>query len=196
MSTTTSEVRVSSTRARRCAVAALVGLSLAAGAARATEVGYERRYGVGLVVGDPTGLSGKAWVGPTNAIDVGVGDAGYGYGYRGGCFRDVDGRPVCDRVWGQRSLSVHADFLWQSKIVRASAVQLDWHVGGGARALFVGDPCGFDCWDLGVRAPVGLDLAFTRPDFLEVFLELAPAIYFVPAAFFGFDGGLGARAYF
>jgi len=41
-----------------------------------------------------------------------------------------------------------------------------------------------------------LDLAFARPDFLEIFLEIAPAVYVVPAAFFAFDGGLGARAYF
>jgi hypothetical protein len=189
-----SRVRIRGKLSKVLAAVALVALSLGGRAAAATEVGYQRQYGLGLVVGDPTGLSGKAWVGPTNAIDAGFG--GYGYGYRGGCFRDAAGRPVCDRAWGERTTSIHADYLWQSKLVRQAVVQLDWHIGAGARALFVGAPCAGDCWDVGVRAPLGLDLAFTRPSFLEVFLELAPAVYFVPSAFLGFDGGLGARAYF
>jgi hypothetical protein len=162
--------------------------------AHVTEVGYGRHYGIGLMVGDPTGISAKAWIGETNAIDAGVGD--YGFGYRGGCFRDAAGRPVCDRGWGDRTLSVHVDYLWQSKIARFPAAQLDWHVGAGARTLFYSAPCAADCWALGGRVPFGLDLAFARPDFLEIFLEIAPAVYVVPAAFFAFDGGLGARAYF
>lgn len=73
--------------------------------------------------------------------------------------------------------------------------QLDWHIGGGARALFLTDPCSVDCWDLGVRGPVGLDVTFARPSFLEVFFELAPALYLVPAAFFSFEGAFGVRGY-
>jgi hypothetical protein len=184
------------TATTRFALVAAVSSLLAAGcrSAHATEVGYARRYGVGLMLGDTNGVSGKAWIASTNAIDAGVGD--YGYGLRGGCFRDVDGRPICDRGWGQHGLSVHADYLWQSKLVQGAAAQLDWHIGAGARTLFLGDPCAFDCWDLGVRAPLGLDLTFARPSFLEIFLELAPGLYVVPSAFFAFDGALGARAYF
>ena len=173
---------------------ATLALPLAALPAHATEVGYGKRYGAGIVLGDPTGLSGKVWLGPTNAIDVGLG--GYGYGYRGGCFRDAADRTVCDRGWGQRTLSVHADYLWQSKIVAGAVAQLDWHLGAGARALFLNDPCAFDCWEAGARAPVGLDVTFARPSFLEVFLEVAPALYLIPSTFFGFEGALGVRAYF
>ena len=48
---------------------------LVAGArpASATEVGYGRKIGLGFVLGDPTGLSGKYWVGPTNAFDFALG---------------------------------------------------------------------------------------------------------------------------
>ena len=182
------------TLAATLVAAGTLALPMGVSTAHATEVGYGRRYGVGIILGDPTGVSGKAWLTSTNAIDIGLG--GYGYGYRGGCFRDAAGRPVCDRGWGQRTLSVHADYLWQSKIVAGAVAQLDWHLGAGARALFLNDPCAFDCWEAGVRAPVGLDVTFTRPSFLEVFFELAPALYLIPSAFFGFDGGLGARAYF
>jgi spore germination protein YaaH len=37
---------------------------------------------LGGVVGDPTGLSGKLWLGPTNAIDLGVGFYGYSWPVR------------------------------------------------------------------------------------------------------------------
>src|SRR5580765_2755709 len=92
-----------------------LALSSVPGTAHATEVGYGRNYGLGVILGDPTGISGKAWVASTNAIDVGLG--AYGYGYRGGCFQDAAGRTVCDHGWGRRTLSIHADYLWQSKIV-------------------------------------------------------------------------------
>ena len=49
------------TRILAILIAAVSGIG---GAARATEVGYSRHYGVGAVVGDPTGLSGKVWIGP------------------------------------------------------------------------------------------------------------------------------------
>lgn len=35
-----------------------------------------------------------------------------------------------------------------------------------------------------------------RPNFLEVFFELAPAFYADPAAFLSFEGALGVRGYF
>jgi hypothetical protein len=182
------------TKMWRTAAIAIAAVVCASGVARATEVGYSRQYGVGAQVGDPTGLSGKIWVGQTNAIDLGIGF--YGYGYRGGCFTDRDGRLVCDHRYGYGSTSVHADYLWESKLVSGSKAQLDWHIGAGARALFIGDPCGSGCWDVGVRGPIGLDLTFTQPSFLEVFLELAPAFYLVPGAFFAMEGGLGVRGYF
>ena len=165
----------------------------AGGVAHATEVGYSRQYGLGAVVGDPTGLSGKLWVGPTNAIDLGVGF--YGYGFRGGCFRDRDGRAICDRRYGHGSTSIHVDYLWQSKLIDARRSS----TGTSARArasFFLGDPCAYDCWDVGVRAPIGLDLTFSQPSFLEVFMELAPVFYLAPATFLALEGGLGVRGYF
>src|SRR5262245_25198408 len=105
-------------RTRRTFAIAIAAVVCAGGVAHATEVGYSRHYGVGAVVGDPTGLSGKAWVGPTNAIDLGLGF--YGYGFRGGCFRDRDGRPVCDRRYGYGSTSLHVDYLWESKILEGA----------------------------------------------------------------------------
>lgn len=173
---------------------ALIALGTCARPARATEVGIQRQYGVGVMLGDPTGLSGKAWLSRTSAIDAGLG--AYAWGPPGNCVRGGPAPAVCAHGWDQSTISVHADYLWEWKLIEGRVAQLDWHLGGGARALFVSGPCVGDCWDLGARAPVGLDLTFQQPTFLEVFLELAPAFYVVPVAFLSFEGAFGVRGYF
>ena len=54
------------------ALVAMSFLAVMAGSAQATEVGYDRKFGLGVVLGAPR-LPGKAWVAPTNAIDFGLG---------------------------------------------------------------------------------------------------------------------------
>jgi len=152
-----------------------------------TEVGYGRKFGLGFMVGDPTGLTGKLWVAPTNAIDFGVGFWGYGV-YN--CGRGLP----CDR-FGYHAGTLNVDYLWQSNIVRGPA-QLDWHIGAGARSIWYSG-CAGDCFALAGRMPVGVDLMFANPAMLELFLDLAPTLYFVPQlAALGVEGALGARFYF
>src|SRR5262245_33695157 len=149
-------------------------------AAQATEVGYARKAGLGFVLGDPTGISGKLWVGSTNALDAGLGFWGYGVNDR--CATDNQGRIVCDR-FGYSNGTLNIDYLWQSNIVRGTA-QLDWHIGGGGRAIWYGGGCN-NCVAFGARAPLGLDLMFQNPGFLELFFELAPILYVFPGPDFG-----------
>jgi hypothetical protein len=161
---------------------------LAAGArsASATEVGYSRKIGLGFVLGDPTGLSGKYWVGPTNAFDFALGFTNYGAGIGAACYRDANGVEHCQ---GYFNTSINIDYLWQSNIVRGGA-QLDWYIGGGGRVLIFGGS-GFN---LGIRMPVGVALMLNNPNFLEFFFELAPAFYIYNGL--TFEGGLGMRVYF
>jgi hypothetical protein len=167
----------------------LAGLLLAVSArpAHATEVGYGRKVGLGFVLGDPTGLSGKIWVGSTNAIDVGLGFTNYGAGFGPACYRDNNGFEHCQ---GYFDTSINVDYLWQSNIVRGNA-QLDWYIGAGGRVILFGGR-GFDA---AARAPIGLALMFNNPGFLEVFFELVPALYLIPPGF-TIEGGLGVRFYF
>ena len=72
---------------KRTILTALFAVSLLAaigGKADATEVGYGRKFGLGVVIGDPTGLTAKWWIAPTNALDFGLGFWGYGVNNR--CF--------------------------------------------------------------------------------------------------------------
>jgi hypothetical protein len=169
-----------------CAIVVAALLFGTARNASATEVGYGRKFGIGFMLGDPTGLSAKLWVGPTNSLDFGLGFWGYGFD---NC---AAGRTPCDH-FGYHAGSFHADYLWQSNIVRGQA-QLDWHIGPGARMIWFGG-CAGDCFALAARVPIGVDLMFNNPSFLEVFFELAPTLYLVPFADFGIEGALGVRFY-
>jgi len=46
------------------------------------------------------------------------------------------------------------------------------------------------------RVPLGIAATFRRLDFLEAYLEVAPAIVIIPPLDFTIDVGLGVRAYF
>jgi hypothetical protein len=179
---------------KRTIVSALVAASLLAifaQSAQATEVGYNRKFGLGVVIGAPTGLTGKVWVAPTNALDFGLGF--YGYGFANRCFTDNNGNVICERG-GYNWATVNMDYLWQSNIVRGQA-QLDWHVGAGGRLTWIGN-CNGDCARIGARGAIGLDLMFNNPSFLEVFFEIAPVFVLVPGLWLDIEGGLGVRFYF
>jgi hypothetical protein len=155
--------------------------------AAATEVGHGRNFGIGAAFGSPTSLVGKVFVGGGNAFDFGLGFWSYGWG----CQRRGDAPRLCDGYDAFDLLTVNADYLWQDGIVGGASATLDWHIGGGGR-IWVGD----GTFAAAARMPVGLDLTFRKPSFLEVFLELAPALYIVPGLELDLEAFLGVRFYF
>jgi hypothetical protein len=152
--------------------------------ASATEVGYSRKFGLGLALGDPTGIVAKLWLSSTNALDFGFGFQHYGW-------RRCD-QFGCD--YGYRDYSFNVDYLWQSNLVKGP-VQFDWHIGLGGRAYFWSAYRYEHDVNLAARAPIGIDVMFRNPPFLEIYFEIAPALFFLPLEI-GLEGGLGARAYF
>lgn len=172
-------------------LAILLLAGAAGGSAQATEVGYGRNFGLGFEIGNPTGFVGKYWLGRTNALDFGLGFDGYYGSYGQYCTNNNNG--VCNGRF-----TIHADYLWQSNLVRSSA-QLDWHIGAGGRINFWNNNNNSYA-SVGARMPVGLDLMFNNPSFLELFFEIAPIIYIAPNVgqilWFSFDGSLGVRFYF
>jgi hypothetical protein len=175
---------------RRILITTFLAAILLAGAAhvaQATEVGYNRKFGLGFMVGDPTGLSGKLWIAPTNSLDFGLGFWGYGFGDH------CDAHNNCDR-YGYNNGTFHMDYLWQSNLIRGQA-QLDWHIGPGGRIIWFSG-CNGDCFELKARMPIGVDLMFVNPAMLEVFFELAPSLYVAPFLGFDLEAALGVRFYF
>jgi hypothetical protein len=156
-------------------VCAAVAVAVGAGPVRAEEKGV---LGVGLIVGEPTGVSGKYYLGNDTAIDAAIGAAFLG-----------------------RGAQVHGDFLWHPWVLDTKeSFALPVYLGVGLR-LLNHDASGEDedHVRIGVRAPVGIVFDFTKIP-LDVFAELALVGDYHTAgdSTFGidFNGGAGARYYF
>lgn len=177
-------------RAARCsiwlALAALAGLCLAASPAearprpQASSFSANKTFGLGIMVGAPTAISGKYYLSADTAIDFGLGVI-RGFGRRNG-------------------LHLHADFLWHpATLVSAEPFVMPFYLGlGGRIADFDRRNDEFDDeLNLGVRAPLGLMLDFNNVP-LDIFFELALVIDFIgyDGVDADFNGALGVRYYF
>jgi len=145
----------------------------------ATDVRAESRpFGLGIILGQPTGITGK-YLMDSNAIDAGI---AYSFG---------------------SSLLIYGDYHWlfpgffgnSSEFVGAMTA----YVGGGLvlstsenRTGVAGSTTGFG---VGVRVPFGASWRSADHRF-EVFLELVPGILIAPRTAALFEGGIGGRFYF
>ncbi len=128
----------------------------------------DKGFGVGVILGEPTGLSGKVWVSEQNAVDFGLAYSFRSKGY----------------------FHVHADYLWHFPDVIQSTERFPLYVGLGGR-FAAGRGSGI----FGVRIPLGIAF-WLRSAPLEFFLEVAPIVDLAPATELTANGGLGARFYF
>ena len=148
---------------------------------RAWNFSANKTFGLGIMLGAPTGLSGKYFIGPDTAIDFGVGVIRY-YRHR------------------RSNLHIHADFLWHPvSIAKTEPFELPLYFGVGARVWDFDDDNDRDGFGLGVRVPVGIAFDFNNVP-LDVFVEIALVI----DLFFDYDddyagdvnGAVGLRYYF
>ena len=119
---------------------------------------------VGIILGEPTGLSAKQWLGEGASLDLAVAWS----------FIDTG------------SFYVHIDYQQHFDDLDIDEGDLLWFVGGGAK-LSVGQRL-----NLGFRIPLGLVYQFTDAP-LEVFIEAAPGMDLFPAVQFNGGGGVGIR---
>jgi len=129
------------------------------------------RFGVGVIFGEPTGVSLKYFINDKLAVDGGVGWAFY---------KETD-------------FHLHADVLWhQFDLIPVPEGRLPLYFGVGARFKAMDDQDD----RVGIRAPVGLSYLFeTLP--LDVFVEVAPVLDFTSSDVHGsVTAGIGARWWF
>lgn len=127
-----------------------------------------RSLGIGIIAGDPTGLSGKYWLAPDQAFDFAIAWAFGNY------------------------LHLHATYLYHfSKVIP----EPEWSVytGIGGRLRFKRCGPGEGCSSFGVRMSGGIE--FSYPPF-EAFLEVAPIFELAPETALEIEGGIGARFFF
>jgi hypothetical protein len=128
-------------------------------------------FGLGVILGDPTGLSWKVWTGSKTAF---AGAAAWSLGRRD-------------------FFHPHVDYLFHKEnLIRVSKGRLPFYYGVGVRFLFRED----DQSDkVGIRFPLGLEYLFVSPS-LGVFLEFVPIFDLSPKTAVDLNGAIGVRYYF
>lgn len=141
----------------------------------------EKKFGLGVIIGEPTGISAKLWTSSANALVLGVGWSVQGYRING-----FD--PEYDRA---SRTHIHVDYLWHSFNAISSDGRFPFYYGLGGRInsgpVYSGT--------FGVRGIIGVAwLPHSTP--LDIFVELAPTLYLINSTGFGIDAGIGARYFF
>ncbi|MFA5498353.1 MAG: hypothetical protein WC327_02290 [Candidatus Cloacimonadia bacterium] len=127
--------------------------------------------GIGIIVGQPSGISFKQWLGGSNAVDAAV---AWSFLEGGGLYG-------------------HVNYLYENKSNVADLnIPWFWGIGANVGSWKSGDDLEIG---LGVRVPIGLNFRFQKiPS--ELFFEVAPGLDVVPSVGFGIGGALGYRFIF
>jgi len=141
----------------------------------------DQGFGIGLILGEPTGISAKYWTSKVNAFDFGVGVA------VGGDRINYEGDYNSD----ESRFHFHMDYLWHSFNAITSSESFPLYYGIGARLNTGG---GYDA-SLGARGVFGIAW-FPKSTPIDVFVELVPVLQITPSVGFGIDAGIGVRYFF
>jgi hypothetical protein len=162
----------------RPTICTLVGVAVLAtsGAARAEDI-EKGSFGIGLIIGEPTGVSARLYLKDDQAVQAAVGSAFVGGG-----------------------LQVHADYCFHPWILsERDTYTMPVYFGPGARLIRYDDGRDDHFYALGLRAVAGAVFDFKNVP-LDVFLEIAGVAEYGFADDEGFglslNGGAGIRYYF
>lgn len=140
------------------AIATIISLNVAS---------QDSGLGLGVLIGEPTGLSAKLWTSEKTAIDAGVAWSFVNSGF----------------------LHIHADMLIHSFLIDVDKGKLPLYFGIGGKLVLANN------LGLGVRIPLGMAYLFDSAP-VDIFLELVPVLDLIPATDFSFEGGIGVRYFF
>jgi hypothetical protein len=133
-------------------------------------------FGLGIIIGEPTGLSMKAWLGEGSAFDLAAAWSFEGRGF----------------------LHLHGDYLRHADVIDVPKGFLPFYYGIGARLRIREDDRPRDADEdilFGIRIPLGMTYLFVNAP-LDLFVEIAPVVELVPSTDVDLDGGIGIRFYF
>jgi hypothetical protein len=159
-------------------ILAVLSISLAQAKEASAKGAFQGDFGLGLILGSPTGLSGEVRLARTTSIDFAVGlDA----------FDDED-------------TYFHLDYLiYLTDLSRGGSLGVPIYLGVGGNVYDHGGDFGDDM-HIGARIPFGLALAFRRTP-VQFFFELALNVLVVEDHDHDHDrvrlnGAIGFRVYF
>lgn len=126
-------------------------------------------FGLGVIAGEPTGISGKLWLTQNTAID---GAAAWSFGN------------------SQDAFHVHGDYLLHNaSLFKVDQGDLSLHFGVGGRIKFADDTL------VGIRVPVGLTYLFENAT-VDLFVEVVPILDLVDSTDLNLNAALGVRYFF
>lgn len=129
-------------------------------------------FGLGIIVGEPTGFIGKLFVSEKNAFDVAL-------------------------AWSLESpnyMHIHGDYLYHHYFVAdfgESQGEFGAYLGFGGRIALVDDHDDH----VGIRFPLGIAYFFSDDRF-DTFLEIVPIMDVAPKTDFDVEGAIGLRFFF
>jgi len=124
--------------------------------------------GLGVIVGEPTGVSAKLWLSGNSAIDAAA-------------------------AWSfarEPSVTLHGDYLLHFyELIQVERGRLPFYLGLGGSFTFLTEP------EVGIRFVAGACYLFEAFP-MDIFLEIAPTFLILPGTALDFAGALGARYFF
>jgi hypothetical protein len=133
-------------------------------------------FGLGLIAGEPSGLSAKLWMSHNTALDAAV------------AWSLFNNNPNENQV-----LDVHGDLLFHNfHLINVDRGRLPLYYGIGGRIKFSSPDN-----RIGLRVPVGLEYIFER-NYVDLFLEVVPLFDLTPANNRGlrWNSAIGIRYFF
>jgi len=129
----------------------------------------QKGFGLGIILGEPTGLSAKFWNSSETAIDFGL-----GYSF-------TSSNSIID---------FYGDYVFHNPNMLEAEERFVVYYGPGA-SLKIRD----NKSRLGIRGVIGI-LWLPAGTQFDLFIEAAPILDIIPETKFDFAGGVGARYYF
>lgn len=139
-----------------------------------------KTFGLGLELGDPTGLTGKYFVQSDQAIQFGLGGV---------------------LLFDHTGFNVYGDYLWHPiSLAGTEDFELPFFIGVGARfwTFEYNDPSE-RVSAFGIRIPIGIAFDFNNAP-LDIFFQIVPTVDFFSGyrrdAYLDFDASIGIRYWF
>ena len=141
----------------------------------------ERKFGLGVIIGEPTGISAKLWTSNDNAFDFGL-----GWSIGGDRISKFNGN-----YDGGSRVHFHMDYLWHAFKAIHSTERFPLYYGIGGR---LNSGAGYNS-SFAVRGVFGIAW-LPRETPIDIFLELVPSLQLTSSTGFAIDASLGARYFF
>lgn len=135
------------------------------------EAAKRGRFGLGVVVAGPTGITAQYIYGKGKDVSASLG-------------------------WGNESFHLNLDHHWNRRNwIKADGVSINVYFGLGVRWHYFQGRGDELAQEIGLRGPFGIQHIFRKVP-IQIFFELAPALILVDHTGFVIDLALGARYFF